>query len=465
MKIVRVRSNIKSPDGKSWSHELGKLNLLVGPNESGKSAIAEAVQLAVSGSAYGLFFRNARVKTGNQLINLATTDEPLFAEVEYEDGSIARWVMAPGTRPSRIGRNTATLPVAELRDALGGSATKARKFFAEALLEPISRKKFEKLLEGRDYDLSIPLDKIIPDYGNELSASDILKALDEASSWKRKSKAEAKAGSEILSSLGSGDAMEQEEETQALDDLCKAVRFEWVKKGFKDAQTPEERIAMSGLALSLGSKAELKALDGSAQVWERLREMWMQEAIHRALKRTRTRSRNSELAANEFEALEKAIDAALHTLLKKPLDEYCRRVNKFLPKGDKFTISHTNSDFRVCLVRGTEKHYALSGSAEARTLAAMGSALSRSIYGENENAIIILDDRMWDATNLSRTMERLEKSTCQVILMSTFKPRGRARAEWNYVEVSRKENTVEDEEAESKLPTQTGSQSVETAGA
>ena len=96
MKILKVTSNIKSPDGSPWTRELGKLNLLVGPNESGKSAVAEAVQLAVSGSAYGLFFRSNQVKTGNQLVDLGPGgDKEIFAEVEFEDGTTSRWEMLP----------------------------------------------------------------------------------------------------------------------------------------------------------------------------------------------------------------------------------------------------------------------------------------------------------------------------------------------------------------------------------
>ena len=144
MKIVRVTSNIKSPDGQAWSYDLGKLNLLVGLNESGKSAIAVAVQLAVSGSAYGLFFRNGDVKSGSQLGNLATSDRLVFAEVEYENGSVSRWEMEPGKRPRRTGETTTVLPIAQLRGALSGSAVRARKFFAPLLVQPLVREKLEK---------------------------------------------------------------------------------------------------------------------------------------------------------------------------------------------------------------------------------------------------------------------------------------------------------------------------------
>ena len=84
----------------------------------------------------------------------------------------------------------------------------------------------------------------------------------------------------------------------------------------------------------------------------------------------------------------------------------------------------------------------------------MGSALS--LYGDNLS-VVILDDRMWDGKTLAKTMERLEnqqteKAPMQVILMSTFKPRGRARAKWNYVEIDSKSYDEEDEEIKIQTP-------------
>jgi len=452
MRIVKVSSNIKSPDGQAWSYDLGKLNLLVGLNESGKSAIAEAVQLAVSGSAHGLFFRNGDVKSGSQLGNLAASNRLVFAEVEYEDGSTSRWEMEPGKRPRRTGETTTVLPIAQLRGALSGSAVRARKFFAPLLIEEMSREKLEKHLSHPEYDLTSPLENVLPDYGNKVTAEEVVASYEEAGKWKRNSKAEAKAATEILSMFSGADKLDREAYLNQTENLTQALCFSWFKKRFKGTENKEERVLLKQMALSLGTKEELKALPGSAEVWDALLPMVRADALYTAAQRARKKVQNAELAAKEFSALEIALDSALCALMEKPLKEYCRRVNKFLPKGDKFSIEQSRQDFRIFLSRGGEKHYALSGSAEARTLAAMGSALA----ADGESAIIILDDRMWDTSNLARTMERLEKAPCQVIMMSTFKPRGRARSEWDYIDVVRKEDKREDEEINRDIQAEAG---------
>ena len=63
MKVLSVLTNIKSPDGRSRKTEIGDKTLLIGPNECGKSTVAEAIQLALTGSVSGLFMRPKPVKT------------------------------------------------------------------------------------------------------------------------------------------------------------------------------------------------------------------------------------------------------------------------------------------------------------------------------------------------------------------------------------------------------------------
>ena len=448
MKMVRVTSNIKSPTGEPWTYELGFLTLLIGPNESGKSAIAEAVQLAVSGSAYGLFFRNKGVKNGAQLRDLGPADaETIFAEVEFENGTTSRWEMAPGKRPKRTGREF-VCPIPALREALSGTPQKARSFFAKHLLPEMSREELEKLLKDPVYDLSIPLEVLIPDDGGLISGEQLALAASEASSWKRKAKAEHKAALSLLKSLNSG-PVDRNDILQAWEQLFTALKFEWLKKQFLDASGDEklfERTTLQNLARTLGRKEDLKALEGSAQYAEQLEHLLRREAVYGASGRARTEVARTQKAIAEFDTLAEKLDFALTVLLKDALRFYVKYVNHFLPKGDKFDIIHNEKHFKICLRRGDQVHTALSGSTEARTLAAMGTALSNI---DAKPVLVILDDRMWDTETLSKTMEKLEKGPGQVILMSTTSPRGRKRSAWKYVEVSRAER---EEETPEELP-------------
>ena len=452
-KIIKVTSNIKSVDGRAWSQDLSDLNILIGPNESGKSAIAEAVQLATSGSAYGLFFRSAQVKAGNQLGKLSCSEEEIFAEVEYEDGSTSRWEMNKGGRPKRTGEKTTILPVAELRDALSGSATRARHFFGPLLIkETFSRESFEKLLPNKEVDLSLPLEKILPDYGKDLTVGDVIKAYKACGSWKRDSKSMSKASDTILKQFSLAEPMDHSKETQLTDDMQLAVKLEWLKKLYKeDGFTEEEKSVLGKLALHIADRDKLKELKGSAQYFDEISALWVKGTLYRQTQSARKKAKRAEEDAKSFETLEQALDVALMMLLTPEITKYCRRVNKFLPKGDKFGIRHDLKGFSIFLKRGDVEHYALSGSTEARVLAAMGAALST----DDSPTVLVLDDRMWDAKTLARTMERLEHSSgFQAVLMSTFKPRGRARAKWNYVEISPKGYDVEDEEVqeETQIP-------------
>ena len=467
-KIKKITSNIKSPNGESWTREIGDRTILIGPNESGKSAITEAIQLATSGSAYGLFLRSAQVKSGSQLGNLATTEDEIFAEVEYSDGSTSRWEMVKGGRPKRTGEKVTVTPVAQLRDALSGSAMKARHFFAGYLLDtPITRVKFEKLLPNKGIDLTVPLEKILPDYGKDLNAADIIKASKSCGSWKRECQSDGRAASALIKVfMGDDEPMDQEAETQALDNMQTALKFEWLRKQYQNNEARELQDALGKLALTLGDKQSLKELKGSAQYWDELKAMWKSENKYRGLHTARRRVKTAEVESDEFAALEHALDIALMMLLAPELTKYCRQVNKFLPKGDQFGIRHDPKGFKIFLKRGGEEHHALSGSTEARVLAAMGAALA---VMSNQSSMVILDDRMWDAKTLARTMERLEHpqiedAPVQFILMSTFKPRGRARAKWKYVEIQSKGYAQEDEDSQEETEVQAEGSPFQEAG-
>ena len=84
----------------------------------------------------------------------------------------------------------------------------------------------------------------------------------------------------------------------------------------------------------------------------------------------------------------------------------------------------------------------MSGSTEVRVLAAMASAL---VVPSDDVPVLILDDRMWDMDTLRETMIALEDSPCQVIIMSTTRPKGKPRKKWMYVDVA-EDGTVPDSE-------------------
>ena len=434
--VVKIRSNIKSPGGRTWEYELGKHNLLIGPNESGKSAIAEAIQLALSGSAYGLFFRNAPVKSGSQLADLGHIGpEGLFAIATFDDGTTAEWSMAAaGKRPKVVGGVGEALPISELRTALSGSAQRARAFFLSRLLPSgVNRVELERFLHHPSLDLTLPLEVLIPDMGpRPIAGETLLSALSEAGTWKRNAKSDAKAAQDLLTTLSLAAKVDSKQLHGTYENLFKALKFEWIRKLVKDSEETYDKGTLTKMALTLGSKEELKSLKGSAEYADEIESMLVQQAAFKDAQSLTLKIRQHEKTAAEYDALIKGLERACAGLLEEPLKKYIKRVNRFLPKGDKFGIVYSEKEFKIYLERGKQEHVALSGSTEIRVLAAMAAALP---VGE-ESIMVILDDRMWDADTLSKTLDKLQSAPVQIVVMTTIPPSGPKKEAWRHVEIS-----------------------------
>ena len=134
--VTQIQTNIKSPDGGDYTVNIGKHTLLIGNNESGKSAIAEALQLAQTGSAYGLLYRDKSIKDGKLLSALIPPSQnEAVAVARFDNGSIRRWVLERGKRPKSSGANEgqSALAIAELHSVMSGSTETKVKFFWEVL--------------------------------------------------------------------------------------------------------------------------------------------------------------------------------------------------------------------------------------------------------------------------------------------------------------------------------------------
>tara|TARA_R100001594_G_scaffold97585_4_gene131990 strand:- start:3851 stop:5173 length:1323 start_codon:yes stop_codon:yes gene_type:complete len=437
--IRKVRSNIKSNE--DWSAEIGPKTLLLGPNESGKSRIVEAIQLAVSGGVHGLFLKNSTVKAGNQLSALgATFDKSLYAEVEFDDGTVSRWEMEKGKSPKQTGERYVALPVSGLRAALTGSASSTRKFFASQLVPPIARKELEEALHSDEIDITQPLDEVLPDMGpKQITIDEIIQAISDAGKMKRKAKADVKATTDILSALGNA----QEYSAKELDDawlrLNDSLILGWLKKQYKERPDDAEYKAYVKLLIrnlaGEKSKEYWETLGGSLKTSDEVVQIIQGSTLHQVALALVGRTAGHQNRESAFSILEKALEKYLYEVVQGPLDAYKERVSGYLPKGDEFGYENSPTSFRIFLERNGVRHYALSGSTEARVLAAMAAGL------EENGSMVIVDDRMWDAKTLSETLHHLEDCSAQVILMSTISHRGRQRTGWHYVSVAGEDST------------------------
>ena len=143
---LTVTSTLKSPDGQSWSFDLGAKNLILGANGSGKSAVPQAVALAISGAVDDL---SGRAVTSDTSLLLGAAYQrgydgaPLTARVTLSNGEACEWyTQREGTRiktpthikpkwvvPHASKENSPHFPVREVREVLTATPKKARGQF------------------------------------------------------------------------------------------------------------------------------------------------------------------------------------------------------------------------------------------------------------------------------------------------------------------------------------------------
>jgi hypothetical protein len=138
MHIKGIKSNIKG----GVDQELGEKTLIVGPNGIGKSAIINAIELAVGGSASDIVGR-AEVKREAELLTLAD-GKRVFAEAEFSHGKAASYEAQSNNRGgAKKAAHTcsvaASFPVRDVRAALGGSADTARSWLLSKVVKDVTR--------------------------------------------------------------------------------------------------------------------------------------------------------------------------------------------------------------------------------------------------------------------------------------------------------------------------------------
>jgi hypothetical protein len=136
MKFVReVESSIKNHSGATL---LGPKTLIVAGNKEGKSAIVNAIEVALTGTASDVVGR-ALVKETNRLLSLSREDS-LFAKVSVSDtaaeslNEVIEW-RTKGKKggfvaqPGGIYNPSTVFPLRVVREALAGAVESTRKFF------------------------------------------------------------------------------------------------------------------------------------------------------------------------------------------------------------------------------------------------------------------------------------------------------------------------------------------------
>ena len=437
--IEQLTTNIKSPDGEDYTVTLGKNTVLIGDNEAGKSAIAEAAELARTGAAFGLLYRDKPVKGGDLLSALIPPgEEKAYAVASLDDGQECSWTLQDGKRPVRTGPNGVGLSVAELHAVLAGSEETKAKFFWHRLCEPKNK---EHLKTTRvDEDLHGILDQNSEPDSDLVDLSVLLTKIGAA---RREQSAAVKASVIALESLGSIREVTDDEVAGLWDSLERAHARDLLRALYlTNKHDPATRApnTLRHLVEQLGGQEAVQRIPETQKVKETIGEVILQ----RRLLRVGTVAKRGEKAAKNQSALLKDLHEQILEIMQRDIHLGCAKFQKkassYLPKGESLHFAVDEDKLIIGLRKGMTAtdfgilHTALSGSTEARVIAAMAAALA-----DEENALLVVDDRMWDAATLAQTMAALEKAPCQVLIMSTMKPRGRARGAWTYINLAREE--------------------------
>ena len=438
--IDRITSNVKSPDGNGYSVDLGKYTILVGDNEAGKSAIAESVQLARTGSAYGLLYRDKPVRDGSLLVALMPKEsKDCYARGEVAGEYLYSWKLERGKRPTHVVRNGIeeeprdTLTVAQLHGVVAGSMETQVKFFWDRLCSPISG---PDLLQLIPKELQEALVLVCPMDGKPVS---LVAVLEKIGKYQRDQAATAKAALIALESLGSVEAVTDAELKGVWDALNRAMIRDVVKTIYAEHRadpTLQAGPVLNHLVEMLGGKEAIQRIEPTADVMATIASTLLNQRLTRAA----VAAKNGEVRAiglrDSLKSIKEVVLGLMFEGLDRAADGFIKRISAFLPEGeDLYFYVDCDRGWRLSigLRREGGTYTALSGSTEARVLAALCAGLAE------DHDLIVVDDRMWDAATLKKTLEVLEKAPCQVLVMSTIKPKGRKRSAWKYVGVSRTE--------------------------
>lgn len=186
--------------------DLSARTIIVGPNGSGKTAIVNAIELALSGKASDIQGRSL-VADVNTLLTLAdhkdSEKRTLCATAILDNGEVADWQVkgkkGTWTKTPAVFDPEATFPLRTVREALAGSVETVRKFFLRFIGHTVT---IEDVLGQIPTPLQARLKTVLPQDTTDVSAT-ILQALETTKRRLTEARAEAKAAAIVVANANS----------------------------------------------------------------------------------------------------------------------------------------------------------------------------------------------------------------------------------------------------------------------
>jgi hypothetical protein len=432
--VVAVQGSLKC----GIHAELSPRTLLLGNCSSGKSALVNAVELALSGRASDVAGRAVLAKDAElwQLAPPGATE--VFAQVLLSNGETARWSLTKGHRALRTGP-AGDFPLRAVREALLGSPETARKWMVQqggsppwgAVLDLVPKNLHARLsslrgggaaaadlptvlaaARGRARD-AVAQAKAARALGKEVAPpragdaqADLEREIASASERRRYALARAQEAEGTLGSLpaqsaGTEQALETARSALAVADslvargarecFCGAKldleklaeRASRARARLDEALSAESRRRELAAALAL-ARAEVIACEseGERLLAERKRLAQVVETSRGdTQRRHEERALEAEREGHEWESLADALASALGALVERSRLAFEARVQRFLPGSDVFGLDLKDGErevLRVGLRResasGAALISALGGAEWARVTAALALA-------------------------------------------------------------------------------------------
>jgi energy-coupling factor transporter ATP-binding protein EcfA2 len=218
MYIKYVNSNVKGGIG----CDLGPKTLIIGPRGSGKSAVVNAIQFALTQKIDDIAGRTT-VAAVNELLSLAPEDQGLYANVVFADGITASCTIdrskTGGSKPKHVFPNgldtTSVFPLRAVTEALTGSTDSVRKFLLSYAVGKITDKDINELIPEsvRDY-----YRRILQSCSPHITPVDrLLEVLAKAESHKREATSRANVSGKIA--LATAQGLQSRPTEEALSEL------------------------------------------------------------------------------------------------------------------------------------------------------------------------------------------------------------------------------------------------------
>ncbi len=414
--ITDIQTNIKFP-GSLCLSGLSKNLFISGPNGSGKTALINALELALTGEARDLGGRD-KAKSSKILEGLLHPHEDsLFAVVKLSDGRSASWVMERGKRPKHQpvdGDVHFLLP--ELLGALKGSKAVTARFLVNYF--------------GRDWDYG-SVDSLLengvlaPSEASNLPPNlALLKVEESARKAQLAHAAEARSLKVALERLGvmSEKGAEHADKALIVQSIITLLDFQ-----------VQNNLGKCGVC---ASEVDLKALGGRlAQAQAQLDRLGGAPSSDRVA--ALQRAYNDSLEQSEdCKAIAKACMEKMYKLIEKNARRISSQITESLPLDFPYYVGLevTGSSILIGFYAPEDEFLRshVSGAELVTLCTALGGAIAQTLPPQ-DLIVLTTPDRGVDLNYLRRLLNIMKSIPAVTVIQNPFQPRGRPPADWTRI--------------------------------